>query len=49
MRESRISARSLYESDKSNSMSRLDPNKSKPIITKGVTREDVIIIFEIFI
>lgn len=43
MRESRISVRSHYELEKSHSLSRsrLDPNKSKPIITKGVTREDV--------
>lgn len=41
MKESRISARSHYESERAQSQSRLDPNKSKPLITKGLSRDEV--------
>ncbi|KAL4512240.1 hypothetical protein ABPG72_005242 [Tetrahymena utriculariae] len=40
LRESRLSVRSNYELEKSSSMSRFDPNKSKPVISKGVSRDE---------
>ncbi|KAL4474949.1 hypothetical protein ABPG74_001645 [Tetrahymena malaccensis] len=40
LRESRLSVRSNYDLEKSSSMSRFDPNKSKPVISKGVSRDE---------